>query len=65
MTILCVYVCMCVCMSATALPYATNFPELLLALFPLAIGSTVMNSTPAALVGDLSSTSQRSQGFYE
>jgi hypothetical protein len=55
--------CAVLSLVAIALSHATDFSELLTALFPLAIGSTVMNSTPAALVGDLSSTSQRSQGI--
>mmetsp|Transcript_5974 Transcript_5974/g.8368 ORF Transcript_5974/g.8368 Transcript_5974/m.8368 type:complete len:427 (+) Transcript_5974:96-1376(+) len=55
--------CSILAVSVAALPYVSSYTSLLAALFPMAIGSTVMHSTPTALTSDLSSTRQRSQAL--
>lgn len=44
-------------------PMATSYPELIFSLIPLALGSTILQSVPTALLSDLTSSSEeRAQG---
>ena len=55
--------CSLIATSILTLPYASTYPELLLTLIPLSIGSTILQSVPTSLLADLtSSSSERAQG---
>jgi hypothetical protein len=45
------------------LPAFLAVPPLLLVLVPFSLGTTVLNSTPTALMGDLTDTKDRAQGM--
>jgi MFS family permease len=55
--------CSLIASSILTLPYASTYPELLLTLVPLAIGSTILQSVPTSLLADLATNSEeRAQG---
>jgi MFS family permease len=49
--------------SVAAIPFATTFPELLIILAPLALGSTAISSIPQAHISDLTMPHQRSNAM--
>ena len=46
-----------------ALPLSETFPQLMGVLVPLAVGSTILQSVPAALITDLAPPAQRAQAM--
>lgn len=52
-----------VSISVAAIPYASSFPELLVILAPLALGSTAISSVPQAHMSDLTHAHQRSNAM--
>eukprot|EP01038_Epipyxis_sp_PR26KG_P009038 gene9038-12185_t len=49
--------------SMIVIPYATNLPELVCLLFPISVGSTALNASPAALTADINNTKDRPQAL--